>query len=218
MKTSRYLAVLTTAVLAGVCSSGRGNNGQAVKGEFPWRRAIHIESPDRRWLIGSKCTINCPPGEDKDWDKAAVPARLSDPKNELFIENASTHGKRPIAFDGYSGNAVWSPDSTAFFINSHIASDETDSGLHFADPLKRIDVDEAIRHSDPAAVRFFEGHRYFIALRWLDDRIALVRFCGHPDEVPVLQFDFLYRVGSDGSAQRISRRITRPSLGRSDCK
>ena len=68
-----------------------------------WRRAIHIESPDRRWLIGSKCTINCPPGEDKDWDKAAVPARLSDPKNELFIENASTHGKRPIAFDGYSG-------------------------------------------------------------------------------------------------------------------
>ena len=204
-------------VLAGLFPAGSGS-GQAVKGEFPWCRAIHMESPDGRWTLGSKCTINCPPGENKDWDKAAVPACSSDPNNQLFLEDASTHRKRPIAFDGYSGNAVWSPDSASFFINNHIASDETDSALYVADPLKRIDVGEAIQRSDPTAVRFFKGHRYVIAQHWHDNRVVQIRFCGHSDDAPVVQFDYLYRVGLDGSAHRISRRLTRPSLSRPDCE
>jgi len=209
--------VRVTVVLVCACTAGRVS-GQRAKGEFPCCHAIHIESPDRRWELGSKCTINCPPGEDKNWDKAAVPLCSDDPNNELFLEDTSTHRKRPIAFDGYDGNSVWSPDSAAFFVNDHIASDETDSALYIAHPFKRIDVDDAIRQFDPAAAPYFRGHRYFYALRWLDNRTVLVRLCGHSDNAPFVQFDFHYRVGLDGKARRISRRITRPQLSKGDCE
>jgi hypothetical protein len=124
-------------------------------------------------------------------------------------------------FYGYGGNAVWSPDSSAYFVNDHIASDITDSALYFLDPPnppRRIDVDQAIRVSDPEAVRYFQGHRYFIARRWLDNQLAQVQFCGHSDAAPAVEFDFRYRIGQDGKALRISRRLRPPSLSHSDCQ
>jgi len=206
---------LAAAVLAGLFPA-RGSNGQAANGRFLFCRAIHLESPDRRWLLGSDCTFDCPPGLDRDWNRAAVPVCSSN--NGLFLRATSTRDKEPIEFDGYSGNAVWSPDNAAFFVNDHSASDRTDSALYTVDPLRKIDAAGAIRNSDPAAVHYFHGHRYFIAQRWIDNHTALVQFCGHTDEFPVVEFDFHYRVGIDGSAQRISRRLTRPSLDHPDCE
>lgn len=217
MKAPGYGAVVAVMMLAGAWPAASGD-GQSVKGEFPWCRAIYVESPDRRWLLGSKCTINCPPGDDKNWDRTSVPACSRDPSNELFLENAATHRKRPIAFDGYAGNAVWSPDSAAFFINNHSASDQTDASLYLADSPQRIDVKEAIFRSDPSTAHYRFAHRYFSALKWLDDRTALVRLCGHTDAPPpVVEFDIRYQVSLDGKAKKLSEHLSPATMSSHDC-
>ncbi len=212
MKVLSLGILIAAGVLGGAVPTTGQQLGPKSDGWFPLCRAIHIDSPNRRWALASNCFMNCPYG------KAEVPVCPHDHTGGLFLESASSHRKRPIAFYGYAGNAVWSPDSAAFFVNDHIASDETNSALYAAVPFRKIDVAEAIRRSDPAAVRYFQGHRYFIAQRWLDNRAALVQFCGHTDEAPVVEFDFHYRVGIDGSAQRISRRLIQPSLDHPACE
>jgi len=84
------------------------------------------------------------------------------------------------------------------------------------EPLKRIDVAQAISRADRSAARYAHGHSYYVAREWLDNQTALVQLCGHTDNPPFVQFDIRYRVGLDGTVQRILRKLTPPTQG-GDC-
>jgi hypothetical protein len=103
MRIAGYGAAFAVAVLAATFPGGIGN-GRAAEREFPSCRAIHIESPNRRWTLASECTLNCP--ARKTPDKAAVPVCSNNPDDRLFQEETDTRRKQPIAFYGYSGNAM----------------------------------------------------------------------------------------------------------------
>jgi len=90
---------------------------------------------------------------------------------------------------------------------------------HDVKTLDRVDVRSRILAADAAAARFVPGvdtapHSYVHAIRWLDARRVEVQLHGHTDWVRVGAsvrpgdcFDLRYRVGRDGSVQKLSQRV-----------
>jgi len=161
------VAVLAEGILGSIC------HAQAAKGEFPDCRAIHIDSPDRHWALASTCSLICPENMTQEPSVVAV---CSNNQNNLFIEDAFTHHRQPIAFYGFAGSAVWSPNSKAIFVKDHMGSNITEASLYTVDPLKKIDVAQAILRADRSATRYAHGHSYYVAREWLDNQTVLVQF------------------------------------------
>jgi len=138
---------------------------------------------------------------------------------KLRIEDVRTH-ERKLVVEGDRPAAGWSPDSAAFFVNYNVASDLALSYLYTAATLDRIDVRDRIVHSDPHAGRFAGDHDYFSAVSWIDVRHVVVSFKGHTLTHsgntltrPLVCFDLRYRIGLDGSVERLSER-TGPASSR----
>jgi hypothetical protein len=138
---------------------------------------------------------------------------------KLWIEDLRTHERRPV-LEGDRPVAAWSPDSAAFFVNFSVASDLGLSYIFTAATLDRIDVRDRIVHADRHAGRFAGDHDYFSAVSWIDARHVVVSFKGHTlthkgDSLtrPLVCFDLRYRLGLDGSVERLSER-TGPASSR----
>jgi hypothetical protein len=206
------------AVMAAPCVG----SGQTDNIEFSNCQSASVVSPDGRWLLEASFILSyCPDtkGITKPTAEEAAKVKSSNAVS-LHLESVKDGSRRPIPFDGYWGQAAWSPSGAAFFVNDHIASDETDAAIFIADSLRMIDIDEAIFHSDPSTRPYGYEHRYFSVLKWLDDRTALVQLCGHTSKSPAQLFNYRYRVSLDGSVHRVSRQV-RPATNAnadSECK
>ena len=137
-----------------------------------------------------------------------VPARKgSNEPPQLWLEDRSTH-QRTKLFDILRNlSAGWSPDGRAFYVNDNNGSDVEDAYLYNARTLERFNVGAYIQAADPEGRRFANGHVYYEVQRWLGPEEVLVRFFGHTDEAPVLDFDFRYRVSRNGEVKRLSERV-----------
>jgi hypothetical protein len=131
---------------------------------------------------------------------------------KLWIEDLRTHERR-LVIEGDRPDARWSSDSAAFFVNYAVASDLALSYIYTAATLDRIDVRDRIVHADPHAAGFAGDHDYFSAVSWIDSRHVVVSFKGHAltqkGAAPtsrVVCFDLRYRIGLDGSVERLSER------------
>jgi len=216
----KRLAVCLALAAAGAAPCiGSGQSGQTEKIEFSNCQSASVVSPNGRWVLEAKFILSACPLTAKITKPTAEELTAAKSGNEwgvsLFLESVSDRNRRRVPFEkyedgnanGYEGQAAWSPSSAAFFVNNHSASDRTDAAFFLADSLRMISIDDAIFRSDPSTRRYRNEHRYFRALRWLDDHTTLVQLCGHTSEYPAQQFDFRYRVGLDGQAQRISGKV-----------
>jgi hypothetical protein len=111
-------------------------------------------------------------------------------------------------------SADWSDDSTAFFVEDHLASDSTRTYLYPISTLQRLDVAALILAADPLAERFVEGHAYFSVDRWDGSQYLLIHLYGHTDQAPVDCFDLHYRVNRNGAVQKQSQQV-RPVAAKS---
>jgi hypothetical protein len=170
----------------------------STEGEYPACHEARIPSPNHRWtLVSSANPQFCPGGKESKATEFVL---------RLYLMDERIHRKHLILEYGSSGYVSWATDSTAFFVNQHVASNESDAYFYRADSMKQIDLTKAILRSDRSVAKFRDGHRYVLARKWLSTDAALVQFCGHTDESPVVQFDIRYRVGLDGSVRKLSQR------------
>jgi hypothetical protein len=179
--------------------------------QFSNCQSAQAASPDGKWtLAGNFIDGACPPTATNPklgtHDTFAA-SHANDFGVVLFVEDAATHSRRPVNFEGYDGEAAWSPSGEAFFVNDHLASNATDSWLYFAGSLRRINIRDAVRHADHSAERYFQGHAYFRTRQWMDGRTAIVQLCGHTDTYPSMQFDLRYSINLEGRAKRLSMRV-----------
>lgn len=238
VKDMRCLAVclaLATAIAAPCIGSG-----QEAKIEFSNCQRAHAVSPDGRWKLAAHfATGACPPTALN----AADAAKNADPSAhgnnwgiELVLEDTSIHTRRSVPFEGYWGEAGWSPSSHAFFVNDHSASNVTEAALYSIgpdgkQPLQKIDVTDRILRADAMAKRFSGDHEYFYVRRWIDPQRALVQVCGHaPDTTkrirvcdntwgaPTVSFNFRYLVGLDGSVRPIAHHVDKVGANVKECK
>jgi dipeptidyl aminopeptidase/acylaminoacyl peptidase len=127
---------------------------------------------------------------------------------ELWIEDTRTgHQTRLFSISG-TLEAEWSPDSNAFAVNDHRASDSADAYIYDAATLKRMDVAELIRTADHSTERFTNAHAYFVVDRWEGTEQVLVRFHGHTDNAPVACFDLRYRLSRAGAVEKLSEHLS----------
>jgi dipeptidyl aminopeptidase/acylaminoacyl peptidase len=127
---------------------------------------------------------------------------------ELWIEDTRNgHQTRLLSISG-TLEAEWSPNSSAFAVNDHRASDSADAYIYDAATLKRTDVADLIRTADHGTERFTNAHAYFVVDRWEGTEQVLVRFHGHTDDAPVVCFDLRYRVSRAGAVQKLSEHVS----------
>ncbi len=88
-------------------------------------------------------------------------------------------------------------------VNDQSSSDRASSYIYNAETLKRIDLEKQIRAADPDINRFTDAHLYFIVKKWETTQTVLVRFFGHTNIPPVLNFDYLYRVDRSGKVRKL---------------
>jgi hypothetical protein len=221
-RTASWLAAWALAVASCCSAQAATNTTQATTlATPPTTAAATVEfsncqdgqalSPDGKWtLAGNFVDGACPASASKPAQGARdgfSASHANDFGVVLFLEDAASHARRPVAFAGYDGEAAWSPSGEAFFVNDHMGSNVTDSWLYFADSLRRVNVREAVRHADRVAARYLDGHAYFRSRQWMDGHTAMVQLCGHTDSAPSMQFDLRYSVSLDGRAKRISMRV-----------
>jgi hypothetical protein len=128
---------------------------------------------------------------------------------ELWIENTRTQRRRKLLNIPDTLSAVWSSDGSAFYVQDHVASDETFSYIYDTDTLRRLDLAARIQASDPAARRFAHGHAYFDVDGWQGAGEVTVHFHGHTDETPPIScFDFRYKVSRAGTVVKVSERVS----------
>jgi hypothetical protein len=173
-----------------------------VGAKFPDCQEVRIPSPDGRWaLVSNPNPLFCA-GANQASSEGTMP--------ELSLINEQTHHMDLVLHQGIGGDAGWAPDSTAFFVNNRIGSNSGDAALYRTDPLKRLDLMEAISKKDPTVRKFMDGHRYVFARKWLSNNEALVQFCGHTDQNPVVQFDIRYRIDLRGAVDKLSQEQNPP--------
>ena len=182
---------------------------QVGEGEFPACQEVRISSPDHRWTLVSSAN----PQFCSTWKAKGDDAELV---RRLYLADERVRRKRLVLEYNSNGNAGWTKDSSAFFINNHVASNVDEAYLYRADSMKKINLAKVILESDPHVAKFADGHLYVIARKWLADDAALVQLCGHTDQFPVMQFDFRYRVILNGHVKNISQRQGPPDET-SDC-
>ncbi|MGA2882478.1 MAG: hypothetical protein ABSG13_26280 [Bryobacteraceae bacterium] len=125
---------------------------------------------------------------------------------QLWIEDKRTHRKTKLFDVGGTLSAAWSADGTAFYVNDHWASDRERAYICDAATLQLLDIADRILAEDPETRPFAAGHTYFAIERWDGTQDVAVRFSGHTDEPPVVQFDFRYRVSRTGVVKKLSQR------------
>ncbi len=128
---------------------------------------------------------------------------------QLWIEDTRTHRRTKLFDVGGTLSAVWSGDSSAFYVNDHWASDRERAYIYNATTLKRLDIAARILAEDPASRIFANGHTYFAIERWEGAHDVAVRFSGHTDEPPVTSFDIRYRVSMAGVVKKLSQHSAR---------
>lgn len=212
------VAALTGAVF---CAGQAKPDAVSAKIEFSNCQGAQIASPDGKWLLTARFAPGaCPPTAPNVAElskRADSSAHGNNWGIELFLEDTAKHTRRAIPFAGYNGEAGWSPSSRAFFVNDHSASNVTESTLYFTYSLRGLDVGDALRHADRGAAHYFDSHIYFQTRNWLDDRTALVQFCGHTDSYPTKQFDFRYRMDLDGHVQRVAKHVWPATTNHAEC-
>jgi hypothetical protein len=174
-------------------------------GEFPACHEVRISSPDHRWTLVSSTN----PQFCSKWKANGDDADLA---LKLYLVDERLRSRRLVLEFNSDGNARWTQNSGAFFINVHVASNMSEAYLYRTDSLKKINLATAILESDPSVIMFMDGHMYVIARKWLADHTALVQLCGHTDRFPVVQFDFRYGVSLNGQVRRLSERQGPPDL------
>jgi len=153
--------------------------------------------------------------------------------SELEMEDTAAHAKRPVAgMTVQTLSLAWSPDSRYFAVNDRPASDIEDAYLFNTDTLERTKLRDSLTAARPQVIRYYlhddngpfltHGrnvlHSYLHVLRWLDGEHVELQLHGstggrfahdNPDGhlYPAECFDLRYRVGLDGSVQRISGRV-----------
>jgi hypothetical protein len=198
-------AAFALSVLAG---------GQAAKRiaavDFPGCKPIRLSSPDRRWvLISDSVALNCPGQHEGN---EAQSASDEDSPLRFYLTDRRTHRTRRVDVSGYGGSVQWATDSSAFFVNEHVASNEGEACFYQTSKLHKLDLREAILRADPSMEKFMDGHSYVWARQWLSNDTALVQLCGHSDEAPVVQFDVRYQVSLDGTVRKLSQQEGPPDL------
>ena len=178
-----------------------------AKGSFPACQEVRVISPNGKWALVSTANQEfCSKAEKKG---NAVFER------ELFLVNESNQWKRVVMEYNSSGDVNWASDSSAFFVNDQVASNEGDAYIFSTASLSKLDLTEAIFRSDSSTAKVKYGHRYVIARKWMDNGAVLVQLCGHTDDAPVVQFDFRYRVNVTGQVQRLTQKKGPPD--REEC-
>jgi hypothetical protein len=132
-----------------------------------------------------------------------APARST----QLWIEDNRTKQQRKITDVARILSAGWSSDGLSFFVEDDAGSNIALAYLYETATLKRLDIAELISASDAEAKRFAEGHAYFHVREWMDAQHLQIDLTGHTDSPPVDCFDLRYRVGRDGTIERLSRKI-----------
>jgi hypothetical protein len=145
----------------------------------------------------------------------------SDSEPQLWLENKRTHERKMVfAVTLQTLTLAWSPDSAAFIANDRMVSDLEVAWIYSVPKLSRLDLRARILAADPKAIRFTPGenravHSYTHAIRWLDAKHVEVQLHGHLDDAaragdaikPGHCFDLRYRIGTDGSVQKLSQRV-----------
>jgi len=209
VRTASCLAVCLLAT--GWLSAGTATTAAPAMAEFSICETAQLASPDGRWtLVGNFVDGACPASAAHPAEGARdlfAAQHANDFGVVLYLEDAASHARRPVDFEGHDGEAVWSPTGEAFYVNSSVGSNVSMSWLYYAGTLRRIDIFDAVRRSDQFAARFMTGHAYFRSRQWLDSRTAMVQLCGHTDNEPSQQFDLRYSVGLDGHTRRLSTQV-----------
>lgn len=144
-----------------------------------------------------------------------------DSQPQLWLEDKRTR-ERKMVFQVtlQTLTLAWSPDSAAFIANDRMVSDIQVAWIYSVPKLTRLDLRARIVAADPEAIRFTPGenrtvHSYVHAIRWLDAKHVEVQLHGHLDDEirvgnaikPGHCFDLRYRIGTNGSVRKLSRRV-----------
>jgi hypothetical protein len=173
-------------------------SGQTVASNFPACQEVRIPSPDHQWMLVSNANPLFCPGTKQSKNQEFA--------NDLSLINERAHDKKLVLKYGTGGDAIWAPDSAAFIVNNRIGSNLGEAYLYRTDSLKKLDLTETLLSKDPSIHKLMGGHRYVLARKWLSKDTALVQFCGHTDQTPVVQFDFRYQINLDGAVRQLSRK------------
>jgi hypothetical protein len=167
-------------------------------------------------------------------------------KSQLWMEDTATHTDRlvqPLTVQTIS--LAWSPDSRHFVVNDRETSSESDAYLFDTDTLQRTKLRDRLTAARPEVQHYLLSdkpgpgrsqvahgrdvmHSYLDVRRWIDDRHVELQLHGnfagrfrddHPDGhlYPAGCFDLRFRMGLDGSVQRLSEHIAEPLSNSSAC-
>jgi hypothetical protein len=183
----KFLVIFAVVIVVGAQAPPAELN---LPGNFT--RVIHLASPD-----GSHILYGVPYSQG-----------MNDGP-ELWIENTRTQRRQKLLNIPDTLSAGWSSDGSAFYVQDHVASDETFSYIYDTDTLRRLDLAARIQASDLAARRFAGGHTYFDVEGWQGTGEVTVHFHGHTDEPPPIScFDFRYKVSRAGTVAKVSERVS----------
>jgi hypothetical protein len=210
----RFLVVALTSVLL-AASAPKSPTTTATDLNHPYGKANPFVSPDGKYALWG------------DYEHS-----------ELEMEDTGAHTDRPVA--GMTVQTItlaWSPDSSRFAVNDRETSSESDAYIFNAATLERTKLRDRLTAARPQVARYYLNgvathgrdvdHSYLDVLRWLDDQHVELQLHGHtaarfahdnPDGhlYPAECFDLRYRVGLDGSVQRISGRVFSMGSGADD--
>jgi hypothetical protein len=126
---------------------------------------------------------------------------------ELWLEDIRRGNRKMLHSIGGTLRAAWSPDSTAFYVDDHLASDSTRSYIYEFPGPRRLDIADQIIKADIEANRIAKGHVYFEIEAWDANEAVRVYLHGHTDEPPIGCFDFRYVVSRLGDVKKLSQHV-----------
>jgi hypothetical protein len=154
---------------------------------------------------------------------------------EVWIEEVSTHTRRYVMSMNTGVVSVgWAPDSHAFYLNNHVASNVDRAYLYDAQTLDQLDLAALVVGADRKARRFtapfvleppkfgsrvrVADHSHLEAARWLDAGHVDVFLDGHTDATgspegdgppfrPVQCFSLHYRISKSGEVRKLGQQV-----------
>jgi len=149
----------------------------------------------------------------------------------VWIEELHTQKRREVLISPTGTVSVaWSPDSRAFFVNDHVASNVDRAYVYDAQTLSRLDLAALVVGGDPGAQRFtapfvleapkfapgvrVADHSHLVADRWLDADHVDVVLAGHTDSTgtpehirPSQCFRLHYRISKSGEVRKLGQEV-----------
>jgi len=202
----RSLAIALTPVLLAASAAPAAPNATAAWLKNPFGKANAVVSPDGKHALW---------GGSEDV--------------ELHIEDTETHADRPVVrITVPTLSLAWSPDSRHFAVNDRPVSSIEDAYIFNTATLESVKLRDRLTAARPQVTRYYGAgvlthgrdvdHSFLHVLRWLDNEHVELQLHGHtsgrfahdnPDLhlYPAECFDLRYKVGLDGSVQRISGRV-----------